>query len=201
MSSKISTVSSHHVLLPMEKVSEELALILKLWKSPRLTCQVLGHGEQSHNCVGTPTLEQSQQNTSLPYQQEGHRCSWEVLHSHLLEVSSKYGTVKWQVSATKKNGYSTIVLDNHGEFPNICLFQPCYTESKIVSQLPLELQINTKILVLWIQPYHPLREQEDLFPVRTGKFMLTSDSNSFSTCGFIIPHLHYDHVGLVTGFH
>lgn len=133
MSSRISTVSSHLMLLHVKKVSEELALIIKLWKSPRLTCQVLGHGEQSHNCVGTPTLEQSQQNTSSPYQQAEHRCSWEVSHSHHLEISSKYSTVKWQVSATKKNGYSTTVLDNYRELPKIHLLQPCYMELKIPS--------------------------------------------------------------------
>lgn len=61
------------VLLPTEKAPEGLALFLL--KGQKLTYQVLGHGEQSHNCVDTPGPEQSQQNTSLPYQQVGHQCS------------------------------------------------------------------------------------------------------------------------------
>lgn len=73
MLSKINAVSSPHILLATEKAPEGLALFPL--RAQRLTYQVLGHGEQSHNCVGTPVPEQSQQNTSSPYQRVEHQCS------------------------------------------------------------------------------------------------------------------------------
>lgn len=72
---KINAVSRPHVLLPTEEAPEGWALFPL--RGQRLTCQAWGHGEQSHNCVGTPVPEQSQQNTSSPYQRVGHQCSWE----------------------------------------------------------------------------------------------------------------------------